>query len=62
MLQPKIPCDNKLWFRLESHLLDVLQLALEMMRQTETSFPTLEDCISINLEKYMRKANEEIKP
>ncbi len=61
MLQPKIPHDNKLWFRLESHLLDVLQLALEMMRKKEKTFPTLEDCISRNLDKYIRKANEELR-
>lgn len=60
-MQPKIPRDNKLWFRLESHLLDVLQLALEMMRKKEKSFPTLEDCISRILEKYIRKANEELR-
>ena len=61
MSQPIIPRDNKLWFRLEAHLLDVLQLALEMMRKKEQSFPTLEDSISRILEKYIRKANEELR-
>jgi hypothetical protein len=61
LLQPKIPRDNELWFRLESRLLAVLRLALEMMRKKETSFPTPEDSISRTLEKYIRKANEELR-
>ncbi len=61
MVQPVIPHDNKLWFRLESRLLDVMQLALEMMRKKENSFPTPEDSISRTLDKYIRKANEELR-
>jgi len=61
LAQPIIPRDNELWFRLESRLLDVLQLALEMMRTKEKSFATLEDSISRTLDKYIRKANEELR-
>ena len=62
MSQPKLLLGDKLWFRLESRLLNVLQLALEMMRKTEKSFPVLEDSISRKLDKYLRKANEQLRP
>lgn len=61
MSQPKIKKGNRLWFSLESRLLGVLLLALKMMRKTEKSFPNLEDCISRKLDKYIRKANEELR-
>lgn len=61
MSQPKIAQGNKLWFNIEFRLLGVLLLALEMMRKTETSFPILEDSISRNLDKYIRRANEKLR-
>ena len=61
MLQPKIIHGEKQWFRRESYLLGLVQLALEMMRKTETSFPVKEDFISRGLVKYLRRANEQLR-
>ena len=61
MSQPKILKGSKLWFSIESRLLGVLLLALEMMRKAETSFPVLEDSISRKLDKYIRRANEKLR-
>jgi len=59
--QPRIIHGDKQWFRNEFYLLGVVQLALEMMRKTEKSFPVKEDSISRNLVKYLRKSNEQLR-